>query len=59
MVVMKKDITHRIAYYLKKVAEKGSVHPAKKQPLSYTYRNERLKIYKKLMHEQIEKECRR
>lgn len=50
---MKKDLTHRIAYYLKKVAEKGSVHPAKKQPRSYKYRSERLMLYKKLMHQQI------
>lgn len=53
---MKKDITHRIAYYTRKVAEKGSIHPAKKQPASFKYRNERLKHYKKLMHKQIEVE---
>ncbi len=50
---MNKPVTHRIAYYLKKVAEKGAVHPAKKQPRSYTYRHERLMAYKKLMHEAI------
>jgi hypothetical protein len=48
-----KNVTHRIAYYLKKVAEKGSIHPAKKQPTRYKYRNERLALYKKLMHEKI------
>lgn len=56
LVLMKRDVAHRISYYLKKVAEKGSVHPAKKQPRSYTFRSERLMIYKKLMHEAIEAE---
>lgn len=51
--MVKKNVTHRITYYLKKVAEKSSVHPAKKQPSSYTFRNERLKLYKRLMHEEI------
>lgn len=51
---MKKDITHRIAFYLKKVAEKGSIHPAKKLPRAYTYRHQRLMLYKKLMHQLIE-----
>ncbi|MEH7503256.1 hypothetical protein V7152_14805 [Neobacillus drentensis] len=50
---MKKDVTHRIAYYLKKVNQKMSVHPAKLPPRSHTYRTERLMLYKKLMHEQI------
>ncbi|MED1907827.1 hypothetical protein ACOSZF_21745 [Cytobacillus firmus] len=50
---MKKDLSHRIAYYLRKVAEKGSVHPARKQPAAYKYRNERLMLYKKLMHRKI------
>jgi hypothetical protein len=50
---VKKDVTHRIAYYLKKVNQKTSVHPAKLPPRSYTYRYERLMLYKKLMHEQI------
>jgi hypothetical protein len=51
---MDKDVTHRIACYLKKVAEKSAVHPSKKPPRSHTYRRERLRLYKKLMHEQIE-----
>jgi hypothetical protein len=51
--MMKKDVTHRIAFYLKKVAEKGSIHPAKKPPNRFKYRNERLVLYKKLMHERI------
>lgn len=51
---MKKDVTHRIAYYLKKVAEKTAIHPAKKQPRSHTYRHQRLMHYKELMHRQIE-----
>lgn len=53
---MKKPVTHRIAYYLKKVAERTSIHPSKAFPASYKYRSERLKQYKKLMHEQIKKE---
>jgi hypothetical protein len=56
--MINKDATHRIPYYLKKVAEKGSVHPSKKPPRSYTYRQERLMLYKKLMHKQIERERR-
>lgn len=50
---MKKDVTHRIAYYLKKVAERSAVHPAKKPPRSHTYRHECLMKYKMLMHEEI------
>jgi predicted transcriptional regulator len=49
-----KHITHRIAYYLRKVAEKGSIHPSRKQPVRFKYRNERLMVYKKRMHELIE-----
>lgn len=49
----KKDVIHRISYYLKKVAERTSIHPAKKPPRSHTYRHERLMLYKKLMHEEI------
>ena len=52
----KKSVVHRISYYTRKVAEKGSIHPAKKQPRAYTYRQERLKLYKKLMHEAIKAE---
>lgn len=51
---MQKDVTHRIAYYLKKVAERTAIHPSKKPPRSHTYRHERLMLYKKLMHNQIE-----
>lgn len=50
-----KSLPERIAYYLRKVAERGSVHPAKKQPAAYKYRHQRLMLYKKLMHEQIER----
>jgi hypothetical protein len=53
---MKKDITHCIAFYTRKVAEKGAVHPAKVQPRNFKYRNERLMTYKKLMHEAIANE---
>jgi hypothetical protein len=48
-----KDVSHRIAYYLKKVNQKTSIHPTKIPPRSHTYRNERLMLYKKLMNEQI------
>jgi hypothetical protein len=51
---MSKDVVERIVYYTRKVAEKSSVHPAKKQPRAYTYRHQRLLKYKALMHEQIE-----
>jgi hypothetical protein len=47
---MKKDITHRIAYYTRKVAERGSHPRSKKQPRSYTFRSQRLMAYKRLMH---------
>jgi hypothetical protein len=49
-----KTIDQRIAYYLRKVAERGSLHPAKAVPAKYTYRNYRLMLYKRLMHQQIE-----
>lgn len=52
----KRPLDQRITYYLRKVEEKESIHPAKKQPASFTYRNERLMLYKKLMHQQIDKE---
>lgn len=51
-----KPVVERIAYYTRKVAEKGSIHPSKAFPPSYKYRNDRLKLYKRLMHEQIKKE---
>lgn len=51
-----KDITHRIAYYTRKVAERGSVHPAHLKPKSHTYRADRLLKYKAMMHEQISSE---
>jgi len=50
---MTKSLAFRISYYVKKVAERGAVHPAKKQPRSYKYRNERLALYKKLLHKEI------
>jgi hypothetical protein len=53
---VKKDVTHRIAYYTRKVKERISHHPAKKLPSKYTYRHERLMAYKKLMFKQIERE---
>lgn len=50
---MKKIITHRIAYYVRRVAERAAQHPAKKLPVAYKYRSERLVAYKKRMHELI------
>lgn len=51
---MEIDLSNRIAYYTRKVKEKVSVHPAKIQPASFKYRNERLTLYKKLLHQQID-----
>ncbi|MEF7566089.1 hypothetical protein V4V35_24155 [Bacillus infantis] len=48
-----KDITDRIAYYTRKVAERGSHHPSKKLPRAYTFRSQRLMAYKKLMDQLI------
>jgi hypothetical protein len=53
-LIMEKPLDQRIAYYTRKVAERGRIHPSKKQPRSYTFRSERLMVYKKLMHQQIE-----
>jgi hypothetical protein len=50
---VEKGIEHRISYYTRKVAEKGSIHPAKKLPARYTFRADRLAYYKKRMHELI------
>jgi hypothetical protein len=50
---MKKDITHRIAFYTGKVAQYGAVHPSKARPAAHKYRQERLRAYKKRMHELI------
>lgn len=51
-----KEVQHRIAYYLRKVREKTSIHPAKLPPRSHKYRQERLMKYKALMHEQFKKQ---
>lgn len=56
---MKKEITERIAYFTKKVAEKGAVHPARVQPRSFTYRYQRLMVYKAMMHKHKEIEKQR
>jgi hypothetical protein len=50
---LKKDISQRIAYYVRKVAERAAHHPAKKLPVAYKYRSESLMTYKKRMHELI------
>lgn len=53
-----KSIPHRIAYYTRKAAEYGSIHPARVKPKAYRYRVERLMVYKQLLHKQIENgEC--
>jgi hypothetical protein len=54
MKVSNKQIDHRIAYYLRKVAEKGAIHPARKPPRAHTYRHQRLLAYKAEMHRRIE-----
>lgn len=51
---MNKGIGQRIAYYTKKVAERVSHHPAKPLPAAYTYRAQRLKLYKSLLRQRIE-----
>jgi hypothetical protein len=56
--VMKKDVTQRLAYYTRKVAERVSFHPAKKLPLKFTYRNERLIVYKRLLRDLIQSELK-
>lgn len=48
-----KRIDHRIAYYLRKLAQRSAIHPVKKPPRSHTYRNERLMAYKAEMHRRI------
>lgn len=53
---MEKKSPKRIAYYLGKVSERASHHPAKVLPSKYTYRHERLMLYKSLMHELFKKE---
>lgn len=51
---MKKEITHRIAYYTGKVAQYGAVHPAKNRPVAHKFRHDRLMAYKNRMHQLIE-----
>jgi hypothetical protein len=51
--VSKKDISARIVYYTRKVAERRSHHSSKKLPRAYTFRSQRLMAYKKLMHQLI------
>jgi uncharacterized protein YnzC (UPF0291/DUF896 family) len=50
---MNKELIDRISYYARKVAEKSSVNLAEKHPKWFTYRNQRLTAYKRLMHDQI------
>ncbi|QOY37079.1 hypothetical protein AWH56_005405 [Anaerobacillus isosaccharinicus] len=51
---MTKTASDRVSYYVKKVAQLGVVHPAKKKPRSHTYRQQRLMQYKAAMHKQID-----
>jgi hypothetical protein len=46
-------MVNRIAYYTRKVAERGSIHPAHVKPNWYKGRANRLLKYKALMHKQI------
>jgi hypothetical protein len=51
--VSKKDITDRIVYYTRKVAERSSYPSSKKLPRAYKFRSQRLMAYKELMHQII------
>lgn len=42
----RKTLADRVTYYVRKVAERGKVHPAHKIPRSHKYRFERLMKYK-------------
>jgi hypothetical protein len=53
---MKKDVTHRIAFYTRKVTERMAHHPSEVLPAKFIHRQERLMQYKKLMHQLIAKE---
>ncbi|MGG3846707.1 hypothetical protein [Aeribacillus composti] len=44
-----------IAYYTRKVAEQGAIHPTKRDG-RWLRRHKRLLKYKKLLHERISKE---
>lgn len=48
-----KPTTYRIAYYVKKVAQHGAIHPSKHRN---PYRHNRLMVYKKGLHEQIHRD---
>lgn len=50
---MGKDVSHRIAYFTRKLAQFGAHHPAKKQPRSHKYRHQRLMQFKDAMHKLI------
>lgn len=43
---------HRIHFYTKKIAQLGAIHPTRRND-SWYKRAERLKCYKKAMHEQF------
>jgi hypothetical protein len=51
---MDKNVKH-IAYYTRKVAEQGAIHPTKRDE-RWLRRHKRLLKYKKLLHERISKE---
>src|SRR5690625_4058866 len=50
---MNKPSVERINYYLRKVVQYGGINPSKRRN---PYRYDRLMLYKKLMHEQIDRE---
>ncbi|MGR6115748.1 hypothetical protein ACTHHL_04040 [Aeribacillus composti] len=51
---MDKNVKH-IAYYTRKVAEQGAIHPAKRDE-RWFHRHKRLLNYKKALHARISKE---
>ncbi len=48
-----KTSVDRIPYYLKKLSQYTGIHPSKRRN---PYRHDRLMVYKKLMHERIDKD---
>ncbi|CEG29600.1 hypothetical protein [Bacillus sp. B-jedd] len=51
---MKKVLDRRIAFYTRKVADYGSIHPSKVRPARHKHRHSRLMCYKALLFNQIE-----
>lgn len=53
-----KSTAQLIAYYTRKVAQYGSVHPSKARPRANKFRYARLMAYKTAMHKRITSENR-